>query len=240
MSPRQALPTSSDQGIFLPWRTTSLQKSQVCSHTSNLIHSWLPPECKLCSSVAGGVVESHFVQNGVQCSFETGKLAPLSDGSCLVKCGRTWVLASISCTEGFKMRERTRPNLTVSAELWCIPTFDASHVCCVCLHVCLRASSTAPQLISANKSEKCSYSTIHAKHNLIPLPLWSPVTGSETHRAPACFDKQFSSVINSACLKSMYSLICNAEAFLVGRLDGNLAVWPCTGLMESSLLLCAD
>ena len=72
------------------------------------------------------------MQNGIQCSFETGNLAPLSDGSCLVKCGRTWVLASISCTEGFRMRERTRPNLTVSAKFVAQPKlFDASHVHCV-------------------------------------------------------------------------------------------------------------
>lgn len=88
--------------------------------------------CTACiAPVAGGAVHSHFLQNGIQCSFATGKLAPLSDGSCLVKCGKTWVLASVSCTEGFRMRERTRPNLTVSAKLWYIPNFDASHVCCV-------------------------------------------------------------------------------------------------------------
>lgn len=67
--------------------------------------------------IAGEAVRSHFSQNGIQCSFETGKLAPLSDGSCLVKCGQTWVLASVSCSEGFRMRDRTSPNVTVSAKL---------------------------------------------------------------------------------------------------------------------------
>ncbi|KAL3159491.1 hypothetical protein ABBQ38_009910 [Trebouxia sp. C0009 RCD-2024] len=62
---------------------------------------------------SGDAVRSHFSQNGIQCSFETGKLAPLSDGSCLVKCGQTWVLASVSCSEGFRMRDRTSPNVTV-------------------------------------------------------------------------------------------------------------------------------
>lgn len=66
---------------------------------------------------AGAAVESYFSQNGMKCSFETGKLAPLSDGSCLVKFGQTWILASVSCSEGFRMHERTRPNVTVSARL---------------------------------------------------------------------------------------------------------------------------
>ena len=78
--------------------------------------------------VAGGAVESHFTQNGVQSSFETGKLAPLSDGSCLVKFGQTWVLASVSCSEGFRMFERTRPNVTVSASLRNSLKLDATHV----------------------------------------------------------------------------------------------------------------
>lgn len=45
-----------------------------------------------------------------------------------MKCGKTWVLASVSCSEGFRMRERTQPNVTVSANLRYITASDASHV----------------------------------------------------------------------------------------------------------------
>ena len=72
-------------------------------------------EHAMCNADASNdTVQSQFVQNGVQCLLETGKLAPLSDGSSLLKIGNNWVLATVSCSEGFRMHERTKPHVTVS------------------------------------------------------------------------------------------------------------------------------
>ncbi|DBB10117.1 hypothetical protein WJX82_000225 [Trebouxia sp. C0006] len=65
------------------------------------------------SAQTGQLGTSQFIHNGTEYSFETGNLAQLSDGSSLVKFGNTWVLAAVTSSDGFRVQERSKPNITV-------------------------------------------------------------------------------------------------------------------------------
>jgi len=70
---------------------------------------------------AGQLGTSQFVHNGIEYSFETGNLAQLSDGSSLVKFGNTWVLAAVTSSDGFRVQERIKPNITVRQSVQHLP-----------------------------------------------------------------------------------------------------------------------
>ena len=64
---------------------------------------------------AGEPASSSFEQNGVKYSFETGGLAPVADGSCLAKAGKTWVHAVVSQSDANVFHEKIKPTVNVSA-----------------------------------------------------------------------------------------------------------------------------
>ena len=76
---------------------------------------------------AGQQSVSQILHNGVQYSFETGNLAQLSDGSCLVKVGNTWVLAAVTSSDGRWVQERIKPHITVSLHAKSGQTLAAAH-----------------------------------------------------------------------------------------------------------------